>query len=173
MDAAFEWLLQRPGEEETHAEKGSMEASRPHTTQINEDEYAFSLMDIASSTALGAGTAGKEIIDSPGTVRIISALRGRGRVSSDLLSAGLDPTEEEEEEEALSDREPVSGVEETRSQRSVAFRPMLEERNPMLEELQRCHAMDTNIRYLLITTSSSACSLQLYHVHVYVGCGTS
>ena len=152
MDAAFEWLLQRPdalidrssNEEVTLREKGSVSVEGPHprttTTQVNEDEYTFSLMDIASSTALGADAVavGKEIIDSPGTVRIISALRGRGLVSPDLQS-GTDPTEE-----ALSGRDPVSGREEeeeaaveTRPQRSVVFRSMLEERNPMLEQLQR------------------------------------
>jgi len=150
MDAAFEWLLQKPdalidrssNEEETLTEKGSVSVEGPHprttTTQVIEDEYAFSLMDIASSTALGADAVGKEIIDSPGTVRIISALRGRGLVSPDLQS-GTDPTEE-----ALSGRDPVSGREEeeeaaveTRPQRSVVFRSVLEERNPMLEQLQR------------------------------------
>ena len=145
MDAAFEWLLQRPDalidrssneEEETLAVKGSVEGPHPRTTttQVIEDEYAFSLMDIASSTALGAGAVGKEIIDSPGTVRIISALRGRGLVSPPDLMSGIDPTEE-----ALSGRDPVNGreEEETRPQRSVVFRSMLEERNPMLEQLQR------------------------------------
>jgi hypothetical protein len=142
MDAAFDWLLQRPdalidrssNEEVTLAEKGSVEAPYPctTTTQIIEDEYAFSLMDIASSTALGAGAVGKEIIDSPGTVRIISALRGRGLVSPDLLSGTDDPTEE-----ALSGREEEEAAVETRPQRSVVFRSMLEERNPMLEQLQR------------------------------------
>jgi len=146
MDAAFEWLLQRPdvlidrssNEEETLAEKGSVSVEGPHprttTTQVNEDEYTFSLMDIASSTALGADAVavGKEIIDSPGTVRIISALRGRGLVSPDLQS-GTDPTEE-----VLSGREEVEeAAVETRPQRSVVFRSMLEERNPMLEQLQR------------------------------------
>jgi len=159
VDAAFEWLLRpdaqmdRSDTEATLIEKRSTATTKhpPLVSMIRkDDDCGFSLMDIASN-ALGASA--KAIVDSPGTIKIISALSGRSR-----MAAGADPTELCD---SVIGAAAADTIIETRS-RSVVFR--LEESNPMIEELQRCTTMDALPCYTLYTHIPGHHCLLLRHM---------